>query len=205
MARKQTISELLAELDADPDRRHEVEELVTTQQFKAELEQLQELIAQEKLTQDLLRKRALEELADERLNGRSASTGAEDIRQQGEQNASGKVRRRFTISEADCIAEREFKRLRTIDNQSEWARVIGCNRKLIKKLSTWQKAEKYRREYQAGIRKKLRRSASQELLAALSGDSSIIANLSDEDRELWNNMTDQQRAELYKLVNEDES
>jgi len=155
MTHEQTLGELLAELDADADRRREGEEWAATRRFRADLNDLQERMGQELLTRDLLRKRASENFADELLAGHS-TTGLVD------HASDTPTRKRMTQDEADCIAQRNWKQLKWINNRTEWSKIIGCGRKLIPKLPTWHKGVDWRRDLRAGIRKKFLRSNRQE-------------------------------------------
>lgn len=204
MTHEQTLGELLAELDADADRRREAEETAKTQRFKADLNDLQELMGQEMLTRSLLRKRVIENFADELLAGRSTSGLLDQTSEPSPRKQMTQPRKRMTQEEADCIAQSNWNKLKQIDNQTQWAKIIGCCRKMPKKLPTWHAGIEWRRDRRAGFRKKRQCSMNQELLAALSGDKSIIASLSDEDREKWDAMPDDQRAELYNILNEDD-
>jgi hypothetical protein len=207
MTHEQTLGELLAELDADADRRREAEEWAATRRFRADLNDLQELMGQEMLTRSLLRKQAIENFADELLAGRSISglvDHTSDAPPRVDHTSNTPPRKRMTRDEADCIAQSKWERLKWIDNRSEWAKVIGCDRRLSTKLPTWHAGVEWRRDRRAGVRKKLQRSMSQELLEALSGDKSIIASLSDEDRETWERLTDEQQAQLYNILSEDD-
>jgi len=198
MTHEQTLGELLAELDADADRRREAEEWAATRRFRADLNDLQERMGQELLTRDLLRKRAIENFADELLAGHS-TTGLVD------HTSDTPTRKRMTQDEADCIAQSNWNQLRWIDNQTKWAKIIGCGRKMPKKLPTWHKAVQWRRDRRTGNRRKLERVISQEFIAAaLSGDKSVLASLSAKEQEQYDEMSDGQRAELFNLLNEDD-
>ena len=197
MTHEQTLGELLAELDADADRRSEAEEWAAMQRFRADLDDLQERIGQELLTRDLLRKRASENFADELLTGRSTSELVD-------QSSDMSPQKRMTKDEADTIAQSNWNQLKWIDNQTRWAKIIGCGRKMPKKLPTWHKGVEWRSDRRTGVRKKFQHSISQELIAALSGDKSVLASLSAKEQEQYDEMSDVQRAELFNILNEDD-
>ena len=119
----------------------------------------------------------------------------------GNQGTTTPPRRKYVKkADAERIAGEEFNQLWRIDNKTEWARKIGCNRDIIGKLGTWQRAEK-RRQGWTKIATRLKGVVDPAVIEALcTSDASALAKLSAEDRDKLDSMPDQERAELIEQL-----
>ena len=106
------------------------------------------------------------------------------------------------IDEAERIATEKFKDLWRIDNKSEWAREIGCNRHMVGNLDAWRRADKRRQGFKK-LETRLKRTFDSETLEAIcSSDPSKLKRLSNEDREKLDAMLDNGNEDLLDLVEE---
>lgn len=111
-------------------------------------------------------------------------------------------RRYVTAKDAERIARANFSMLRNLSNQSAWASIIGCNRKMVPKLPAWTDAKRYRTGVKK-IRRELRGVVDPAILEALAqNDASALGRLTQQERDRIDAMPDDKRDELMALIRE---
>lgn len=111
-------------------------------------------------------------------------------------------RKYMTKTTAERIAKEKFETLWRTSNKSQWSREIGCDRRTVPKLKAWGDAERRRHNWKR-IATRLTGTVDPHVIQALyTFDSSALSQLSQEDRDRLDTMTDSDRAEFIELLTE---
>ena len=133
----------------------------------------------------------------------SDSTGPEPEKGQATKSEKGKPRRKYMKREdAERIAKEKFNQLRQVCSKVGWARQIGCQRGTVGKLTAWHRAEKYRKGWRQ-ISTRLKGTVDPKIIEAMcTSGKSALGTLTKEERDQINSLSDQTKAEILELVDE---